>query len=155
MQRRNRARTLGTIGQAVAFAGLGWAYLFPDEFVRLSQANPERSSIIVFIEQLTVIPVWGYAFLAASLWLTIALIAKRKTWKAYAHLYTASITVGYAIASLATGIVNQGTFISGFFIASAVAVANIALMYSYGSAVDKLPVEDDDEDVPEIDRNVR
>lgn len=153
MQRRNRARTLGTVGQAIAFAGLGWAYLFPDEFVRLPKASSERSSIIVFIEQLTVVPVWGYAFLAAAIGLTASLIRKKNSWKAYAHLYTASITVGYAIASLATGIVNPGTFISGFFIAAAVAVANIALMYSYGSAVDTLPVYEV-RDVPETDRNV-
>lgn len=130
--KRDKTRLLKSISMMVLYLVLGFAYFWPDEFVRnpASLTLPGRSSVIVYVENLTRFPIWGGAFLLGAVSLFVALTLWRKFLPS-AHLICACTAMGYTASSWTTAVINPGTYIVTSAFATFVLVINLILMISY------------------------
>ena len=131
--KRDRIRVLESTSVMLLYLFLGIAYLFPDELVRDPNATRNKSSVIIYIEQLTSVPVWGASFLFGALALFVGLVKWRK-FMPTAHLICLSMMVGYSVSGFLTGYINPGTYIVSASLGASVAVTNVLLMFSYTSS---------------------
>ena len=146
--KRDRTRLLKSISMMVLYLVLGFAYLWPDEFVRnpASLALSGRSSVIVYVENLTRFPIWGAAFLLGATSLFAALTLWRKFLPS-AHLICACIAMGYAASSWTTAVINPGTYIITAALATFVLVLNLILMISYTAGPSYISALGEDVDI--------
>lgn len=157
--KRDRTRLLKSVAVLVLYLVLGIAYLFPDELVRDPNALKlqSRSSVIVYIEQFTSVPIWGTAFLIGALALLAGLLKWRKFLPS-AHLICASVMVGYAVSGFTTAYINPGTYIVSAAMSTFIVTINLLLMFSYTSGPMYVPLidgvpndEGDDEDAESVE----
>lgn len=136
LRQQRRVRWMSAWILAVLYMAMGIAYFFPDELVRNPnrQLRSSKDSVIVFIENLTVIPFWGVAFLIAGISLAVALWFGKKNQDKYTPiplLFGGVVFVMYGFAGWSTAIINPGTYVTGAMLSSGVAALSLSLMYSY------------------------
>lgn len=138
-RRSHRARWYSSLVLVVVYLVVGIAYTFPDEFVR--SPNPSRrttqNSVVVFIENLTAVPVWGIAFLVAGVLIALSLLFAERTGEKYipyALLVGGVIFTMYSFASWATAIINENTYIATATLATGLTAITFVLMYNYSHA---------------------
>lgn len=151
-RRNRRARWWSSWILALVYCGLGFAYLNPDEFVRNPDATKRSAtnSVIAFIENLTVVPGWGIAFLVAGVALIVTLtIGKRNAdrYIPYPLLVGGVIFTMYAFASWSTAIISPGSYITGAIMSTGLAAISFVLMYNYSRKPSALDVVAEDEQI--------
>ncbi|AKL88329.1 hypothetical protein BH789_gp048 [Gordonia phage GMA6] len=133
-RKRDRIRHLMSVTLGALFLILGTAYLNPDQLVR--NPNPGKrsaqNSVVIYIENLTAVPVWGVAFFATGVLLLLA-VAHWRRYLPSAHLVGGCVMVGYSVASYTTAIINEGTYIVSATLAASIALLNLLMMLSYTS----------------------
>ena len=148
-RRSHRARWLSSWVLAGVYSLLGIAYLFPDEFVR----NPDpakrtaKSSVVAFIENLTVVPVWGILFIITGITLMGALLIGRRNADQFVPypLLLGLVTFSmYSFASWSTTIINSGTYMVSSVLATGLTGVTGVLMYNYSRKPTVLDVAADD-----------
>lgn len=148
--RNRRARWWSSWVLAFVYCGLGIAYMKPDEFVRNPDVTRRSSinSVIAFIENLTVVPVWGIMFLIAGVSLILALVIGRK--RADEHVIYPLLTGGvvftmYAFASWSTAIISPHTYVTSAIMATGLGCISFVLMYNYSRKPAVMDMAADDE----------
>lgn len=147
LKRDARLRRVNSVATCLIFVLLAIAYLYPDEFVRnpIVAKRSNAKSVTMFIESLTVIPVWSLIFLVAALFIVIGLLpAMRLRTKQFipsrllpsAHLAAFVTLVGYFTALITTAYINPGTYITTAGFVFLIAVNQVTLMLGYSSRTD-------------------
>ncbi|QZE10828.1 membrane protein [Gordonia phage ChisanaKitsune] len=147
LRKQARLRRVESSISAVGFGLLGFAYLWPDEFVRNPNSTTASKNVLATIESLTAVPVWSVLFSLTALFIVVGLLpinvsyGPDRTWHSNAllpsaHLAGMATTVGYTVALLATAALSPFTFISTAIFSFMVAGMQVTLMLGYSSAPD-------------------